>query len=106
MRYSEQVIQNPSIPLDITVSPRELLILLKKVKKSIMEQQEDVFTQIEKTIISIANHEIEPPIDTFMKIWDDLRDDRFETDDPFQGIIFDFQRNIMKHLIDMSKKEI
>lgn len=106
MRYSEQVIQKMAIPLDITVSSRELLMLLKKVKKSIIEQQEDVFIQIEETINSIANHEVEPPIDTLIKIWDDLRDDQFETDDPFQGIIFDFQRNIMKFLIEMSKKEI
>ena len=71
-----------------------------------MEQQDDVFTQIEETIKSISNYEVEPPIDTLIKIWDDMRDDQFETDDPFQGIIFDFQRNIMKHLIDISKKEI
>ncbi len=106
MRYSEQVIQNTPIPLDNALSSRKLVVLLKRLKKNILEQQDDVFTQIEETIKSISNYEVEPPIDTLIKIWDDMRDDQFETDDPFQGIIFDFQRNIMKHLIDISKKEI
>ena len=106
MRYSEQVIQDTPIPLDITLSSIEFLMLLKKVKKNIIEQQEDVFIQIEKTIKSIANYDVEAPLDTLIKIWDDMRDGQFETDDPFQGIIYDFQRNIMKHLIDLSKKEI
>jgi len=106
MRYSEQIIQNTSIPLDIADPTRQLLLLLKKVKKTIIEQQEDIFIQIESTIKSIANFEVNTPIDILVKIWDDLRDDQFETNDPFQGILFDFQRNIMKHLIEMSKKEI
>ena len=106
MRYSEQIIQDTPIPLDITLSSRELLMLLKKVKKNIIEQQEDVFIQIEKMIKSIANYEVGSSLDTLIKIWNDMRDDQFETDDPFQGIIFDFQRNIIKNLIDLSKKEI
>lgn len=104
MRYHEQVIQDAPSSLGITIPSTQLLSFLKEAKEIIMEQQDDIFIQIEETIKSIANYGMNTPVDTLIAVWDDLRKVEFETEDPLQKILFDFQIDIISHLIDVSTR--